>query len=411
MPPSATDTLGHLADALLADSTALVACVLDEIAGALPELADDPRLRAVLATTVQDTIQAGLAVLGSGTPVTGIRAPEAGLEMARHLAQRGIPISVMLRAYRVGQAVFQQELIDLIAATHVDAHQVAAAARDLASVTFSVVDAVSEEVVAAYQTERDGWIRQRNTARLAKVTRLLASRSTDPGDPSLGYDLSGCHVAAVLWCGADVDEDARLPLLERLVPAIATALGCTRPPLVVAPDASTLWGWFPTSTGPTDAAVAVPGTYAALSDPAPGVAGFRRTHQQAQQAQQVAVAADPAHRLRVTTPARLGPLALLAVGPGSAAPWVQAALGGLADDDEAAARLRETLWVYLSTGSSLAAAAAELHLHRNTIQYRIRKAEQVRGRPLQDGRIDVEVALLACRLLGSTVLRPVPGPE
>jgi DNA-binding PucR family transcriptional regulator len=47
-----------------------------------------------------------------------------------------------------------------------------------------------------------------------------------------------------------------------------------------------------------------------------------------------------------------------------------------------------------------------MHLHKNTIQYRVRKAEEARGRPLADGRLDVEVALLACRLLGSTVLRP-----
>ncbi|MDN5930280.1 MAG: helix-turn-helix domain-containing protein [Pseudonocardia sp.] len=52
-----------------------------------------------------------------------------------------------------------------------------------------------------------------------------------------------------------------------------------------------------------------------------------------------------------------------------------------------------------------------LHLHKNTIQYRIRRAEEARGRPLQDDRLDVEVALLACRLLGSTVLRPVPVPD
>lgn len=416
MLPPASDTLGHLAEALLADTSALIATVLDEVATALPELAGDPRLREVLAATVQDTIRTGLAVLGTGAATTGVRAPDAALELARRLAQRGIPISVMLRAYRVGQAAFQQELIDLIAATHVDGGQVAAAARALASVTFSVVDAVSEEVVAAYQSERDGWIRQRNTARLAKVTALLSSRS-DAGasDRALGYDLAAAHVAAVLWCGADVDEDSRLGRLERVVPEMAAVLGCARPPLVVAPDASTLWGWFPASSVPADAVaevlVAVPGTYAALGDPAAGPAGFRRSHQQAQQAQQIAVAADAAHRLRVTTPAQLGPLALLTVGPGSAAPWVQAALGGLADDDEPAARLRETLWVYLAHGGSLAAAAAELHLHKNTIQYRIRKAEQMRGRPLQDGRIDVEVALLACRRLGSTVLRRPPEPD
>lgn len=184
---------------------------------------------------------------------------------------------------------------------------------------------------------------------------------------------------------------------------------------MVAPDASTLWGWFPTSSAAPCAVPDLPisayGTYAALGDPAPGLAGFRLSHRQAQQTQQVVAAADPAHRSRVTTSAQLGPLALLAADPGSAASWVQAALGGLADDDETPARLRETLWVYLSHGGSLAAAATELHLHKNTIMYRIRKAEQMRGRPLQEGRIDVEVALLACRLLGSTVLRPPPYPE
>lgn len=155
------------------------------------------------------------------------------------------------------------------------------------------------------------------------------------------------------------------------------------------------------------AAVAEADTYAAVGDPASGLEGFRRTHQQARQGQTIAVAADSASRLRVTAPSLLGPPALLAFDPSDAAAWVQSVLGELADDDDAHARLRETIWAYLSSGSSLAAAAAELHLHKNTIQYRVRKAEEARGRPLHDGRVDVEVALLACRLLGSTVLRAV----
>ncbi|WP_308252007.1 helix-turn-helix domain-containing protein [Pseudonocardia sp. KRD291] len=405
-----------MAGPLLADTSRVVGTVLRQVADELPEVAGDPRVREVLATTVGDMVTAALTVLGAGAPVDGVRAPDAALELARRLAQQGVPISTMLRAYRIGQACFQQELIALIAGTPADGAQVAAAARDLASVTFSVIDAVSEEVVAAYQSERDSWMRQRNTARLATVTALLSTRSVDAGDvgSTLGYDLAGAHVGAVLWCGADVDEVERLGRLERVVPEVAAALGCTRPPLVVAPDASTLWAWFPDAAAPPDAVTDVlagtPGTYAALGDPVEGLAGFRRSHQQAQQTQQIAAAADPAHRARTTTSAQLGPLALLAADPGSAAPWVQSALGGLADDDDDAARLRETLWAYLSRGGSLAAAATELHLHKNTIMYRIRKAEQVRGRPLSEGRIDVEVALLACRLLGTTVLRAAPGP-
>jgi DNA-binding PucR family transcriptional regulator len=119
----------------------------------------------------------------------------------------------------------------------------------------------------------------------------------------------------------------------------------------------------------------------------------------------------------VTSPTLLGPVALLALQPGAAAGWVWSVLGELAVDDAAHARMRDTLWAYLSSGSSLATAAAQLHLHKNTIQYRIHKAEQARGRPLADGRLDVEVALLACRLLGAAVLRPSraasprPGPS
>lgn len=207
-----SDTLARVAERLLADTTAVVTTVLDEVATALPELTGDARAREVLATTVHDMVTAALTVLGAGAPVDGVRAPDAALEMARRLAQQGVPISVMLRAYRLGQASFQQELIDRIATTPADGGQVAAAARDLASVTFSVIDAVSEEVVAAYQTEHDSWIRQRNTARLAKVTALLSTRSAEVADDgtALGYDLAAAHVGAVLWCGTDVDEDERL---------------------------------------------------------------------------------------------------------------------------------------------------------------------------------------------------------
>jgi DNA-binding PucR family transcriptional regulator len=48
-------------------------------------------------------------------------------------------------------------------------------------------------------------------------------------------------------------------------------------------------------------------------------------------------------------------------------------------------------------------------LHKNTVQYRIRKAEESLGRPVGDDRHDVELALQAARWLGSTVLRPAPA--
>jgi DNA-binding PucR family transcriptional regulator len=420
MPVS--DILVLVAREVVTDAEQLLAVVLADIAEALPDLAADPRMRELLAATVRDTILAAVTVFSTGAPLTSVRTPEASLELARRLAQRNVPIAAMLRAYRLGQARVQQELITRIAARKASAEQVAEAAKDLSSSAFGFVDLVAEEVVAAYQAERDDWMRQRNAARLAKINSLLEARSGELGDAetALGYQLArAAHLAAVFWCEAD--GASRLTALERRMPRLAAAVGAVRPPLVIAPDAATLWVWFPVGTqggappeavtetvraAISEALAAVPEVYAAFGDPAPGADGFRHSHQQARQAQVLAHAADPRARLRVTVPALLGPVALLALEPGSAAGWVWSVLGELAVDDDAHARMRDTLWAYLSSGGSLATAAAELHVHKNTIQYRVRKAEEARGRPLADGRLDVEVALLACRLLGSTVLRP-----
>ena len=45
-------------------------------------------------------------------------------------------------------------------------------------------------------------------------------------------------------------------------------------------------------------------------------------------------------------------------------------------------------------------------LHKNTVQYRIRKAEESLGRPMGENRHDVELALRASHWLGSSVLQP-----
>jgi len=68
--------------------------------------------------------------------------------------------------------------------------------------------------------------------------------------------------------------------------------------------------------------------------------------------------------------------------------------------------LRDTARVFLQSGGSYTATADQLFLHRNTVQYRIRQAEELRGRPFADGRLDVELALLACHWLGPAVLQP-----
>jgi DNA-binding PucR family transcriptional regulator len=87
-------------------------------------------------------------------------------------------------------------------------------------------------------------------------------------------------------------------------------------------------------------------------------------------------------------------------------PWVLSTLAGLASDDEHHARLRETLLVFLQSGGSYKTTAQQLLLHKNTVQYRVRKAEESLGRPVGENRHDVELALRASHWLGSSVLQP-----
>ena len=142
----------------------------------------------------------------------------------------------------------------------------------------------------------------------------------------------------------------------------------------------------------------------AFGAPAPGVAGFRRTHQQALSAQAVALAAGPSGQL-VTSFSEVAPVALMAGSIDLLRGWVIATLGALAGDDDHNARLRGTLAAFLRENGSYKATAERLTVHKNTVQYRIRKAEESLGRPVGEGRLHTELGLLASEWLGPAVLR------
>jgi DNA-binding PucR family transcriptional regulator len=88
---------------------------------------------------------------------------------------------------------------------------------------------------------------------------------------------------------------------------------------------------------------------------------------------------------------------------------VLSTLGSLAADDEQHARLRDTLLLFLHVGGSYKMTAERLMLHKNTVQYRIRKAEESLGRPVAERQQDVELALRAAQWLGPSVLAPGPA--
>ena len=180
-------------------------------------------------------------------------------------------------------------------------------------------------------------------------------------------------------------------------------------------DESSAWAWMPLGIRDKfDAAEAsTAGVSAdvrfAFGDPAKGPGGFCLTYLQAMAAESVALAAG-SRAPRALTFTEVAPVAMMLGSADLLRGWVRSTLAGLAADDEHHARLRETLLVFLQTGGSYKATAERLVLHKNTVQYRIRKAEESLGRAVGDDRHDVELALRVSSWLGPAVLRPVTAP-
>ncbi|MDT5224505.1 MAG: hypothetical protein QOG19_1912 [Mycobacterium sp.] len=97
--------------------------------------------------------------------------------------------------------------------------------------------------------------------------------------------------------------------------------------------------------------------------------------------------------------------ALLDTAIGEVRDWVSDVLGGLATHTEDDGVLRETLRVFLHSGSTHETAARELCLTFSALKGRVERAVARRGRPIDD-RVDVELALFVCHWYGAAVLRP-----
>jgi PucR C-terminal helix-turn-helix domain len=67
--------------------------------------------------------------------------------------------------------------------------------------------------------------------------------------------------------------------------------------------------------------------------------------------------------------------------------------------------------IFLQENLSYKATAERLVLHKNTVQYRVRKAEESLQRPVARDQLRIELALLAAQWLGPAVLRPAGGPS
>ncbi len=410
--PAVAGLVADVAAAVSRQAAVVSGDVYEVVLREIPELADDQSILALLSSSVHSNVGTCLQILQHQIELSAVHAPPASLEYARRRAQRGTPLTALLRAYRLGHTCFSDWLLKELAQQVDDAHMITAATLSMSKTVAGYVDQTSEEIVAAYTSERENWLRNRSAARAARIRDLLSGQRVNVSatEATLGYRLRQYHVGVVCWADDATAAVDNITRLEHAISHVAAKVIGSGDPVFLPRDESSAWAWLPlgirdrfdaeaASTAGADGDI-----HFAFGDAVKGVTGFRLTHRQALAAQAVALAAGSPPR--VVTFTDVAPVAMMLGSPDLLRAWVLATLGGLATDDEHHARLRDTLLVFLQSGGSYKTTAEQLVLHKNTVQYRIRKAEESLGRPAAENRQDVELALQTSRWLGSSVLQP-----
>jgi len=407
--PAVAELVASVATTVSRQVAAASRDVYEVILREIPELRGDPTVLALLSSSVHSNVGTCLQIMQHRIDLSDVQAPTAAAEYARRLAQRGTPLTALLRAYRLGHVCFSDALLRELARQSDNAPLITATTLAMSEIVAGYIDQTSEEMVAAYTREREKWLRNRSAATAGRIRALLSGARIDAAvtEATLGYRLRQYHVGVVCWTAGAAESGDEISRLERAVGHVVGRATCSGEPVFMPRDETSAWAWLPLGIRDTfDAAVCDTDAdiHFAFGDPAKGVAGFRLTHQQAIAAQAVVLAA--AAPPPAVTYGQVAPVAMMLSSADLLRAWVRSTLGGLATDDEHHARLRSTLFVFLRSGGSYKTTAEQLVLHKNTVQYRIRKAQESLGRPVAGNRHDVELALQAAHWLGAAVLQP-----
>ena len=356
------EVAGRLHDRLVDVSSAVFGSLEDR-----PELRGDAALVELLGTSVEGNVGTLLHALRYDIAVEHVEAPTAALEYARRLAQHGVPVNALVRAYRLGQRRMNDLVFAELRTIDVPEPMRVEVIEAITATMFGYIDWMSQQVVAVYEDERERWLENRNSLRALRVREVLAAKKTidvDAATTSIRYPLRWHHLGLIMWYpdpgGTEGDDLARL---QRFLRELGEAAGAGAGPLFVAADRSCGWGWLPYRAVVADAADVVEkvrrfaltrpdSPSVAIGTMAGGIEGFRRSHREAAEARGVAIVGSGAGRRLSPPRPGLSVVARLGGDVAGTRQWVAAVLGDLARDNENDGRLRETLRVYLACGSA-----------------------------------------------------------
>ena len=320
---------------------------------------------------------------------SALDAPRA---TGRARAEQGVPLEPVMQAFRIGGRFIWDVLIE-----HADPATRDSMLRSAADI-WAISDTLAAAVIDAYRETVNDRARVDTQVRAALLDTLLDGS----GDPAGLWDAArllrlprqGRFVVVSAECLSPGEESVPRveSLLHRADVASAWRVDASRQEGIVALRARFDVDRLTATVG--EIAVARAGfssTFARLDDTARAVRDAR-----------LACAAGTPGSRTVTRFAEHPVAVLLASTPDAAAALARHVLGKVLDlpaDDRA--MLIDTVRTWLAEAGSTSAAAGRLHMHRNTVRYRLRRIEELTGRdltkPLDLG--EVHLALESARIL------------
>lgn len=350
---------------------------------------DDPDALDALSRSTAANVEALLSTLAFGIAPEGVEPPEGAFGLVEHVAAGHDGLPVLLRAYRLAAAEARQILFEHFAERIHDAELLGR----LVIAAGAHVDVYADHVVEILTAQ---WADVTREAARSGRRRDAALRALLRGEPvdldELAHPLDRHHLAVAIRLGRGAAprtvRDALERVQRRLAPAPAIELEHA--------DVHLLWCSLdaPLRTAELDAlCIGMPERlHVAISDTAPGMAGFLAVATEAEDTLQALVRLRPSGG--AATYRELALAATLLADGRRARRMAEVALGPLAAQTPEAERLRATLRAYFACEESKASAGAALQIHEKTVAYRLRRATALLGMPVEQRRAVLEAALL-----------------
>jgi DNA-binding PucR family transcriptional regulator len=403
--------IGNLAEDLAKERGDLARRMAEYLHTAIPAFAEaDGELLAETQASCEANITQILQMIERGDPAEKLILPPAAAAYVDGMVRRGVPLPILLRAYRLGHQWFWTRWSEDLRQRVDDAVALGSAMEQSSAFLFSYIDLIADALVEEYGSERDRLVRSAAAQRAEVVRSILAREPLDEEVASrrLTYELARHHVA--LRVSGDPAGAAELRGLERAAEEAARKLG-TGSPLIVPAGVATLDVWWGSHKEPGEAKLQALADYTppegiriSAGRPGRGLDGFRRSREEAAEAARVESLAQRALGTGVTRYEDVELLSLLTADERRARMFVMGQLGDLAAPDPSIARLRETLLVFLQGNCSNVKAARALHVHQNTVVYRVNRAEALIGRTATENGAELMCALILAELIGDDAL-------